>query len=51
MLVCSESEREQSKENLEACKVPSLVLVKIFAKFKPTVSVSPLENEQPVWMV
>ena len=49
--VLRESERGQSKANLEAYKHPSLlVLVRIFAKFQPTVSVSRLESEQPVWM-
>ena len=49
--VLRESERGQSKANLEAYKHPSLlVLVGIFAKFQPAVSVSRSESEQSVRM-
>lgn len=41
------SKREQSKENREGCEAPPLVSFRIFAKYKPTVSLSPLESEQP----
>lgn len=46
--VLRESEREQSKGNLEGCSAPPLVLFKIIAKFKLTASPSPSENELPV---